>query len=208
MQRMVMIGILMGAAGVAAAENNHCELAVTGDATSTIKSDAPAGGAQGKLAASTDYWLSDDQLRTALRVMGDLGKASAAEKDKKLDEAMKKDPRFMLLMLNCLADDGGVILSPGGKAKYADVPMKPATYPLVPSDKAKAGEFTGMFHLSPGGKRESYTISDAGKLVITQFDRKAIAGTFSFGATQRKTSKHVTVNGSFRYLCQGERCDK
>lgn len=206
MQRMVMIGVVMGVASVAAADSNHCELAVTGDATASIKADAPAGGAQGKVAVSTDYWLSDDQLRTAARLLGDYGKLTPADKEKKIDEAMKRDPRFMLLMMNCLADDGGLILSAAGK--YADVPMKPATYPIVPSSKAKAGELTGMFHLSPGGKRESYSISEPGKLAITQFDKKGLAGTFTFGATQGKTKKHVTVTGSFRYACTGDLCAK
>jgi hypothetical protein len=201
------------AGGPAAADTNHCEITVAGETTVGIKADAPRDAAQGKLTASTDYWLSDAQLHMAVETMQSLGKRlSPADKQRKLDEAMKKDPRFMLLLINCLSDDGGVILTASEASKYADVPMKPASYPIVPTDqvKAKAGELTAMFHLGGGaGKRETYVVTAPGKLTLTQFDRKAIAGTFTFKAEQRgKAPKHITVTGSFNYRCSGDACQK
>lgn len=211
MRRLVPIfTAVMTTAGVAAADTNHCELSATGESSASIKVDAPAGTAQGKLAASTDYWLSDAQIRMAVSTLQNLGsKLSPAEKQRKADEAMKKDPRFMLLIINCLADEGGIIFSAARDSKYADVPLEPASYSIVPNGRTRPGEFTVMFHLSPGGKRESYSVSEPGKLVLTQFDRKGIAGTFSFKAEQRgKTPKHVAVTGSFKYHCLGEACQK
>jgi hypothetical protein len=205
------IGAAVLAGSPAAADTNHCEITVTGDATAAIKADAPRDVKQGKLTASTDYWLSEAQLHMAVETMQSLGKKqSPADKQRKLDEAMKKDPRFMLLLINCLSDDGGLILSASEASKYADMPMKPASYAIVPTDHPKAGELTAMFHLGGGAaKRETYVVTAPGKLTLTQFDRKAIAGTFTFKAEQRgKPPKHITVTGSFNYRCSGDACQK
>jgi hypothetical protein len=204
------LSILLAMPAAAAAETNHCEIAVTGDSTVRIAADAPRDDAEGKLAASTDYWLSDGQLRMALSTMQGIGsKLTPGERQRKVDEGMKKDPRFMVLLLNCLSDDGGIILSPAAGSKYADVPMKPGSYPIVPTGRSKPGEFTAMFHLATRGKRESYSVAEPGKLVVTRFDRRGITGTFRFRAEQRgKTGKKVDVNGSFSYGCTGEACQK
>jgi len=199
------------AGGAAAADTDHCELTVSGDATAAIKADAPHDAGQGKLGASTDYWLSDAQLRMAVETMQNLGKKlGPADKQRKLDEAMRQDPRFMLLLINCLSDDAGLMLSASGQSKYADVPMKPASYPIVPAGRARAGELTAMFHLGGGAsKRETYVVAAPGKLTLTRFDREAIAGSFAFKAEQRgKAPRHITVTGSFHYRCSGDACQK
>jgi hypothetical protein len=204
------LGILIFMSGVAAADTNHCEIAVSGEATASIKADVSGDVSQGKLSAATDYWMSDAQLRTALGVTENLGsKATPAEKQRKVEEAMKKDPRFMLLVINCLTDDGGLVLSASSPSKYASVPLKPATYPIV-SDGSRGGEFIPMFHTGGGAaKRVSYRLTEPGKLTLTQFDHKAIAGTFTFKAESRgKDTKHVTVTGSFHYRCRGGACQK
>ena len=205
-----VLSILMAMPAVAASEPNHCEIAIAGETTVRIAADAPRDATQGKLAASTDYWLSDGQLRMALETMEGLGsKLSPAEKQRKVDESMKKDPRFMVLLINCLSEEGGVIFSPTSGSKYAHVPMKAGSYAIVPNGRTRPGEFTAMFHLATRGKRESYSVAEPGKLVVTRFDRKGITGTFSFKAEQRgKGSKKVDVNGSFSYACTGEACQK
>jgi hypothetical protein len=208
---VTILGTWMLAGGLAAADVNHCEITTTGDATATVKADAAAGAAKGKLSAATDYWLSDSDLRGAIGAVEGIGtKLSKEEKQRKIDEAMKKDPRFVLLLINCLTDDGGVIFSASDPSKYADVPMKPASYPIVPvSGTPKAGQVTAMFHLTTGGKRDSYRVTAPGKLVLTQFDKKGIAGTFSFKAEGRgKAAKHIDVTGKFSYECIGGACQK
>jgi hypothetical protein len=202
--------ILLALPAAAAAQTNRCEIAVTGDSTVRIAAEAPRDDAQGKLAASTDYWLSDGQLRMALSAMQGAGsKLTPGERQRKVDEGMKKDPRLMVLLLSCLSDDGGIILSPSAGSKYADVPMKPGSYAIVPAGRTKPGEFTAMFHLAMRGKRESFSVAEPGKLVVTRFDRKGITGTFRFKAEQRgKIGKKVDVNGSFSYACTGESCQK
>src|SRR3954463_16410565 len=126
------LGILIFLSRAAAADTNHCELAVSGEATASIKADVSGEVAQGKLAAVTDYWMSDAQLRSALSVTEGLGStATPAERQRKVEEAMKKDPRFTLLIINCLTDDGGLVLGASSPSKYASVPLKPASYPIV-----------------------------------------------------------------------------
>jgi hypothetical protein len=207
--------ITMALRALAAAEPNHCEIAVAGDSTVNIRADAPRDPTQGKLAASTDYWLSDAQLRMALEVMQGIGsKLTPAEKQRKVDEAMKKDPRFMVLTINCLSDEGGLILSPASGTKYADIPMRPGSYPIVPTGRPRPGEFTVMFHLSTKGKRESFPVKEPGKLVVTRFDRRGIAGTFTFKAEQRGKPepggkpRTIAVTGGFNYGCTGDICQK
>lgn len=204
----ILIGLWLLAGPAAAETTNRCEIAVTGDATASIKAEATAASARGKLAAVVDYWLSDSELRTALGVLvGFDSKASAADKQRKLDEAMKKDPRFMLVVINCLTDDGGLVLSASGPSRYADFPMKPGTHPIVPTTAPRAGDVTAMFHLTTAGKRDSYTVAEPGKLVLTQFDRKGIAGSFTFKAQGRgKTPRHIEVAGKFSYACSGGAC--
>jgi hypothetical protein len=191
---------------VAVADPNRCEIAVTGDTTLTIKAES-ASPQQGKLAASTDYWMSEEQIRFALSAMtGIASKLSQAELDKKVDAKMKADPRFMLLMINCMAPEGGVILGASSSSKYADVPYKPGTFRIA-KDDAKAGQFTIMMHLSPGGAYERWGLSEPGTLVLGQFDGKGIAGTFTLKAETRKPPvKHATFVGTFHYACLGAAC--
>jgi len=193
-----------------AAADNHCEFAITGESMASIKSDAPSTAAKGKLGLVTDHWLTDAEIRIGLGVFAGLdSKQSKADKDRKVEEQMKKDPRFMLFILNCLTDEGGAIFAASNPSKYADFPMKPGTHAIAGSDAAKAGDVTVMFHLSPGGKRESYTVKQPGKLVLTQFDKKGIAGTFAFKAVARgKTPKLLNVAGKFSYACSGGACQK
>jgi hypothetical protein len=211
MRCIVALLTTVTAVASAAAENNHCELSITGDANATVKADVPAATTQGNLSASTDYWLSDAQIRSAASVLLNIGsKLTPAEKQRKLDEAMKKDPRFMLLLVNCLTDEAGVIFSAAGGSKYANVPLKPAAYSIAANRKSKPGDFTVMFHLSTGGKQENYAVKEPGKLTLTQFDRKGIAGTFRFTAEEMfsKPPKRVAVSGAFKYPCLGDACQK
>jgi hypothetical protein len=85
--------------------------------------------------------------------------------------------------------------------------MKPGSYPIVAT--ARPAGFITMFHVTSGGKRESYAVKEPGMLVVTRFDRKGIAGTFSFKAEHLgKAAKKVEVTGSFNYGCSGDACEK
>ena len=99
------------------------------------------------------------------------------------------------------------MISPAAGTKYADVPFKPAGYPIVGAGKTKPGQFTVMGHVGNGATRRSLRLTQPGTLTLTQFDGKGIAGTFAFQAdTLRKPTQHVAVTGSFAYACHGGAC--
>src|SRR4051794_10328884 len=92
-----------GAAVAATGPQDHCEVHVTGAQTVDIVGSKPRGTPSGAISIGTEYWYSDDELRMALATMVRIGgdKPSKEEVDRKVDEAMKKDPRLWLLMMNC-----------------------------------------------------------------------------------------------------------
>lgn len=188
---------------------NACEIHIRGDATLDVTASAPrsdrtAGG--GKVSAGTDYWMTEDEQRSALKTLaGVMSKKSDDEIAAEVEANMKKEPRIMLLIVNCSADDAHINLMPGGNSKYADVPFAPKKYALVPTQSAKAGDFVTMFGFTPpGGTRSSYSVTEPGSLDITKFDKTGIAGTFHFVAKSFKGDKTVTVDGKFDYGCLGE----
>jgi len=184
-----------------------CQVDVTGDVTVSYK------GQGGASAVGSDYWLTDDEIRSAVSMVTGLGsKASDAEKKKAVDEAMQKDPRLYLLILNCVSGSGAgknlLSLMPSSDSKYADVPFKPGQY-TIPSGgllggAAKPGEFSVLFALGD----DSYRVTQDGKLNITKFDKSGIAGTFNFTAEQGFTdqgakAKKISVSGQFDFPCAG-----
>jgi hypothetical protein len=207
----LLIGTWMLAAGPAAAarHHNHCEIAVSGDVTASIKADVESSTANNKVAAGTEQWSSDAEIRAALVTLQRLDKKrSDAENQRWVDARMKLDPRIALLILRCLTDDGGVIIRASILSKTADFPMKPATYAIKSEGTDGRGEFHAKFSMGSGGKRRDYLVQ-SGKLVLTQFDRKGVAGTYTFKAIDSaREPKHVEVTGTFSYACVGDRCRK
>jgi hypothetical protein len=200
-----------GAAGdapgapVAAGPQDRCEVHVTGAQTVDIVATKPRRSHDPRLSVGSEYWLTEDELRSALGVMLRIGgnKPSKAEVDRKVDEEMKKDPRLWLLIMHCSTEDGFLNLSASNSSTSKDVPFGPHSY-VIASD-AKAGEFTGMFALKQG-KHVSYHLAAPGKLEIARFDATGIAATFSFEAETYDRTKHVAVKGSFDFGCAGQNC--
>ena len=183
-----------------------CQVDVTGVATASWKGTwkKPGSGQQGKVGATSDYWLSDSDLRLALGAMaGALSNKSKAEQAKQVDEAMKKDPRLVILLLNCITDDSGIFLNPSSSSKYQDVPLGPKSYKVVDSwgNKATPGQFTVM---SIRIKNAQYRVEE-GTLDIKKFDHEGVAGTFSIKAAGRgdDRDKKINVVGAFDFPCTG-----
>lgn len=183
---------------------DRCEVHVTGSRTVDIIGTKPRGRPSPEVNAGSEYWMTEDELRNALAMMQRIGgdKPSKAEVERKLEEAMKKDPRLWLLIMNCSTDDGFLNLSASNSSRSRDIPFGPHTY-VIASD-AKAGEFTKMFSLKQG-KHTSYHLAAPGKLEITKFDATGITGTFGFEAEDGQ-SQRVTVKGSFDFGCAGQKC--
>jgi hypothetical protein len=188
-----------------------CEVKVSGDEDVSFSS----GG--GIAAVGSDYWYSDEELRTSLRMMARLGGGkNDAELDREVDAAMKQDPRLTLLVLNCgLGTDesgGSVSLLPGNESRYADVPFGPKTYTIAKGGifggGAGKGEFSALFSLKDG----VWALDEPGTLEITRFDKSGIAGRFSFKASERfagGTPKKVAVQGTFNFPCTaGANCKR
>jgi hypothetical protein len=186
--------------------------------------------------AATDYWMTEAELRMALSALngalastktllhqkgvgatrGDIEKAAlkgakgptSDEREKQTDEAMKKDPRLMLLLMACRSDTVRLTLAPASKSKYANVPFKPARYSLVPDASAKPGDFVAMLLVQQGGQSAVYHVASPGRLELTQFDTRGITGTFSFSAEQAygkrgQPPKKLALKGSFSFPCVG-----
>jgi hypothetical protein len=159
-----------------------CEVKVTGDLTVDYK------GQGGSSAVGSDYWLTDDEIRSAVSVLSGLGNnASDAEKKKAVDAAMKADPRLYLLILNCISGSGdaknSLSLLPSGSSKYADVPFKPGQYTIPKGGLLGGADKPGEFSVLVSLGKDAYQVSEDGKLNITKFDKTGIAGSFSFRST-------------------------
>ena len=184
----------------------ECEVTVTGDVETSWEAD---GGAD---AVGSDYWLSDDELRTALEF---LASGSGDEKKKEVDEAMKADPRFFILLVNCIPDDetkGSLTLSPSSEAKYGDIPFKPGDYVIAQGGVFGSAEDPKEFSVLLSTDEESvWKVSEDGTLKITKWDNSGLKGNFSFKAEEAfaagATPKKISVSGSFDFPCAGgEKC--
>ena len=146
-----------------------------------LEETAPGGPA----AISTDYWLSEENLR---RVVGYL------ETDPvKIAAAMKADPRFMTLLMNCNGQRATISFMPEVGSRYADIPFRPKKYALA---TGKRGSFRPLVLIDRAAYR-----TRTGTLDITRFDARGLTATFEFQATNIATDKPVTIRGAIDYPC-------
>ncbi|MGK2964103.1 MAG: hypothetical protein ACSLFM_00690, partial [Tepidiformaceae bacterium] len=196
------------------AEYGSCSVTFAGDERIEIQGDG------GPAAVGTDYWYSDDELRSALEQLARFGQSSGssapptktdAEVQREVDEAMDSpEPKLYLLLVNCVDrddDELSITLFPSGSSTYDDIPFEPGTYAIPASTGAsEPGTFGVLFTIGD----ELYRVSEAGELDITEWDDEGIAGEFSFRAEQmfaEGNAKKLSVNGKFDFECtDGERC--
>lgn len=182
-----------------------CSFAVTGDVALNVEGIATKSPPNGRAMATADYWQTEEQLRSALHVLAGLdSKKSKDAVDAEVDSEMKRDPKFMLLLINCGAESGSVNFGPGKDSKYADLPFKPGKYSIT--SEPKAGEIGAMLNLRPPGKHQSFRLSEPGTLDITKFDLTGLTGTFTFKAKSFDGKQAVEIKGSFDYPCVGAAC--
>ena len=184
-------------------ELGRCKIDVTGDLTASAEAVRRTAN-DTKVSFGTDYWLSDDELKTAMRVMVGLGDDKGVDKDAKVAEAMKKDPRLFVFIMNCGAGDVSLSVLPGKDSRYADIPREPKKY--VVTKGAKAGQFSAI--LSVGDAY--FSVKEQGALEVTRFDSSRLEGTFAFDAEEGHGKKRtVKVAGTFAFDCVGgESCGK
>jgi hypothetical protein len=196
------------AAGTAAApasgkDIGRCKIDVTGDITASTEPVRHAVS-DTKVSVATDYWLTDDELKTALRVIAGLGDDKGVDRDAKVAEAMRKDPRLFVFMMSCGDDDVTLSVLPGNDSRYADIPRAPKKY--VVARNARAGELGVMLSVGDG----YFGVKAPGTLEVTRFDSSRLEGTFAFEAEERHGKKrNVKVAGSFEFDCVGSQsCGK
>ncbi len=185
------------AAPASGQEIGRCKIDVTGDVTASAEGVRRAVS-DTKVSFATDYWLTDGELKTALSVMVGLGDKDKGDKDAKVAEAMKKDPRLFVFIMNCGDDDVSVSLLPGKGSRYADIPHAPKKY--VVTKGATAGQFAAMLNVGNG----NFSVKGPGTLEVTRFDSSRIEGTIAFEAEERFGEKrNIKVAGTFAFDCVG-----
>jgi hypothetical protein len=199
-----------------------CDIKISGDQRLTVHQEQKEPGARassedassaGKTNAGSDYWASDDEMRRGLESLisseSFMTKLSAEELRKRVDERMKRDPRMTPLNFGCGNSTASVTLMASPSSRYADVPHKPGKYRITPEKGSKPGDFNLIFTASHG----IFTVSAPGKLELTRFDAKGVAGKYSFDAVKDSggdpSIKRVVVTGSFNLRCRsGSRCQR
>jgi hypothetical protein len=137
--------------------------------------------------------------------------ADAADKGKRIKEALAADPRRSILFISCVAGDLKVRLGPGGGSKYKDVPFSPKKYEIVSSPGP--GQFGVILSLE-AKNFFNFDVVGTGTLVITKWDKTGIAATFSLEAEeefpwQGMPKRKVKVDGVVDMKCvEGENCQR
>jgi hypothetical protein len=194
-----------------------CEMHITGDLNLNFQVPQTILGysTPGDAAAVTDYWKTDEQLRSeyaamrtamnAVEIKGLPTASASAEEIKRGAEAMlARDPKSAILSIICGKDHVLLTLDNGKNAKYANVPMKPGSYEILPIRDAGPSDMTGIVMVTNSGKQTHYEIAGQGQLDLTQFDLKGIAGKFFLEA--QKSTGRIKISGQFRFICQGKNC--
>ncbi len=193
----------------ASGPQDRCEVHVTGDVRYDFVATGPRSASavpNGRASAATDYWMSDEDVRDGIKMMvGVLSKKSDAEIAQEVDAQMKKDPRLVLLLLNCGDADNFLNFGPGVQSRYADVPFKPGRYRIANGERSP-GDFSAMIGLKPNGERGFYELAEPGVFEITRFDRSAIVGTFHLKVKRPDSAQTLVVDGAFDYGCKGRSC--
>jgi hypothetical protein len=183
-----------------------CEMHVTGDLNLDFQVPQTILGisSPGDAAAVTDYWKIDDELRAEYATHSRWMNQSDADIKRGADAMLARDPKSVVLSIICGKDQVLLTLVNGKRARYANVPMKPGSYKILPTADAGPSDMTGTVMVASAGKQTSYAIAGHGQLDLTQFDLKGIAGKFSLGA--QKATGRVKIYGQFHFICQGKKC--
>jgi hypothetical protein len=173
--------------------DGYCEVAITGDLQKSIK--APGGLS----ATGSDYWYSESEMKSAVTEMEKF--RGDQDLDKRVAEAMKKDPKFYTLILNCNDQDVSISLMPNGGAKH--LPFSPKKYAVK-----QRGGTDGTFNMLSTIGNDPYMVKSDGTIDITRFDAGGIAGTFEVEATsmplEGQAARTVKLTGKFDYKCTAQ----
>ena len=172
-----------------------CAVTVSGDYSTTI----------GQGSASSDHWLSDQEVAEALQDTL-ATQASSAARDT-LPSGADIAPVFSWLVISCGDPSGeGFSLLANAGATAADVPFGPGTYAITPgflSGSEDRTQFSAIVDVGDGERMFSLT---SGTIEITTFDSSGVIGTVEMQLEQSLaggTPKRAVLAGAFEFPCSG-----
>ena len=206
MKKVLLVSFFIAYPVAAAPAPGTCEMHITGDLNLSFQVPQTIVGysTPGDAAAVTDYWRTDDELRSEYAAHSRWMNQSDADITRGADAMLARDPKSVVLSIICGKDQVLLTLDNGKGAKYANVPMKPGTYRILPRTDAGPSDMTGIVLVTNSGKQTHYEIDGQGQLDLTQFDLKGIAGKFSLEA--QKGTGRMKISGQFHFICQGKNC--
>jgi hypothetical protein len=206
MKKVLFVSFFVVYPVAAAPTPGACEMHVTGDLNlnSQVPQTILGFSTPGDAAAVTDYWRTDDELRSEYAAHSRGMNRSDADIKSGADAMLARDPKSVVLNIICRKDQVLLTLDNGKGARYANVPMKPGNYKILPIADAGPSDMTGIVLVTNSGKQTHYEIVGQGQLDLTQFDLKGIAGKFSLDA--QKGTGTIKISGQFHFVCQAKNC--
>jgi hypothetical protein len=198
---MVFAGQAYAADKLPALSGKGCQVQVTGAVTTRWKGDWQAqedDDQSANVGATSDYWLSDPDLEEVIESFAGPGE----DKAKKVLQGMRRNPRFVILLLNCMADEGRLFLRPSPKSTYQDIARKPWSYRITAQQSAVPGQFVASA-LKVG--KDYYRVTQ-GRLDIKKFNFQGVTGTFSLKAMPLRVAdkgQDINLEGAFDFPCTG-----
>jgi hypothetical protein len=197
---MVLAGQARAADKLPALSGKGCQVQVTGAVSTSWKVEWQAQDDEpsANVGATSDYWLSDPDLEEVLESFADPGE----DKAKHVLQGMRRNPRFVILLLSCMADQGRLFLRPSAKSTYQDIARRAWSYKVAPQRSALPGQFVASA-LKVG--QDYYRVTD-GRLDIKKFNFQGVVGRFSLKATPLKLAgkgQDITLEGAFNFPCTG-----
>jgi hypothetical protein len=155
-----------------------CEVTFTGDEQRSFRHS----GGMGSL--GSDYFMNQEELEQVLRQRN--------PEPAKLAEALRKDPRLTVLVVNYGGDGMDLNIGVGAETTYADLPFAPGKYRVGEGRgeiviQGSLDRYARRFRGQPGGSFEILTFDGAG--LHARFEAKLVGD----------VSGEVT--GTVRYRC-------
>ena len=185
-------------ASASASALGYCSISITGAEQASFTVPAEEGD------FDTDYWRTAVETRGLIRGMleqDEVNDVNREDIDYLVEQAMARDPRLVLFMMDCSGERAGLMLVPGRFSRYADVPFRPRAYEIAPAANIEAvteGAFFVEAYIMRGAGPRHYAPVEPGQLNITTFNELQVAGTFSFAAASAD-GQRVVMTGKFDY---------
>lgn len=175
----------------------ECTVTITGDREEVWTFE------QAITSFSTDYWLSEEDLRSTVEFLGEEITGGSYE-----EITGRGEPIITFLQISCSDPDNliqGALVLPTNATRATDLPMGPGTYPISGGLFDADGEVRTMIADVSVNEDEVYgTAPGSGSLEITRWDLDGIVGSFSFAAREAFVDdpQDIEVMVQFSFVCR------